>query len=122
LGLAEVDAQKGNAKLSLDEYAKAVGLQPGDAEAKLGPARTLIEVNQTERALVKLEPAVQRDSTNPSAPYRLGTLYPKAVRTEDAREIELYEKYKDLKDELRNLYKGLEVQPEEISVDEPDQR
>jgi len=47
----------------------------------------------------------------------------KVGRAEDAkREIELYKKYKDLKEKLRNLYKELEVQPEEISVDERDQK
>ena len=123
LRLADIDAQKGNTKLSLDEYAKAVELQPGDADAKLGLARTLIEVNRTEKALVLLEQAVQLDPTNASAHYRLGTLYQKVGRAEDAkREIELYKKYKDMKEKLRNLYKELEVQPEEISGDEPDQK
>jgi Tfp pilus assembly protein PilF len=123
LRLAEIDAQSGNTKLSLDEYAKAVQLQPGDADAKLGLARTLIEANQSERALVLLEQAVQLDPTNASAHYRLGTLYRKVGRAEEAkREIELYKKYKDMKEKLRDLYKELEVQPEEISVDEPDQK
>jgi Tfp pilus assembly protein PilF len=123
LRLAEIDAQKGNTKLSLDEYAEAVQLQPGDADAEPGLARTLIEVNQSERALVLLEQAVQLDPTNASAHYRLGTLYRKVGRAEDAkREIELYKKYKDMKEKLRDLYKELEVQPEEISVDELDQK
>jgi Tfp pilus assembly protein PilF len=123
LRLAEIDAQKGNTKLSLDEYAKAVELQPGDADAKLGLARTLIEVNQTGKALVLLEQAVQLDPTNASAHYRLGTLYRKVGRAEDAkREIELYKKYKDMEEKLRDLYKELRVQPEEINVDEPDQK
>jgi Tfp pilus assembly protein PilF len=83
----------------------------------------LIEVNQSERALVLLEQAVQLDPTNASAHYRLGTLYRKVGRAEDAkREIELYKKYKDMKEKLRDLCKELEVQPEEISVNEPDQK
>jgi len=123
LRLAEIDAQKGNTKLSLEEYAKAVQLQPGDADAKLGLAKTLIEVNQTEKALVLLEQAVQLEPTNASAHYRLGTLYRKIGRTEDAkREIELYRKYKDMKEKLRDLYKELEIKPEEISGEEPDQK
>lgn len=123
LRLAEIDAQKGNTKLSLDEYTKAVQLQPGDADAKLGLAKTLIEVNQTDKALALLEQAVQLEPTNASTHYRLGTLYRKVGRTEDAkREIELYKKYKDMKEKLRDLYKELQVQPEEISVDEPDQK
>src|SRR5271169_4828416 len=46
LRLAEIDAQKGNVEQSFKEYTKAVELQPADADAKLGLAKTLIEMNQ----------------------------------------------------------------------------
>ena len=44
-------------------------------------------------------------------------------RTEDAKtQIELYKKYKDMKEKLRALYKELQIQPKEISADEPEQK
>ena len=44
-------------------------------------------------------------------------------RVEDSKkEIELYKKYKDMKEKLRALYKELQVQPKEIGADEPDQK
>lgn len=123
LRLAEIDAQKGNAQRSYEEYAQAVGLQPTDAEAKLGLAKTLIEMDQTDKALKLLEEAVQLEPTNATAHYRLGSVYRKMGRADDAkREMELYKKFKDLKEKLHSLYKELQVKPEEISADEPDQK
>jgi cytochrome c-type biogenesis protein CcmH/NrfG len=119
--LAEIDAQKGNTSRSYDEYSTAVKLQPADADAKLGLAKTLIEMNQPDKAQALLEETVQLEPTNAVAHYRLGTLYRKNGRVEDAkREVELYKKYKDMKEKLRAVYKDLQVQPSEIRADEPD--
>lgn len=123
LRLAEVDSQKGSTQQSYQEYAKAVQLQPADADAKLGLAKTLIEMNRPDEALKLLEETVQLEPTNATAHYRLGTLYRKAGRADDAkREMELYAKYKDMKEKLRALYKDLQRQPKEISADELDQK
>jgi tetratricopeptide (TPR) repeat protein len=123
LRLAEIDAQKGNVQQSYEQYAKAVQLQPADADAKLGLAKSLIEMNQTDKALKLLEETVQLEPTNATAHFRLGTLYRKVGRAEDAkREMELYKKYKDMKEKLNALYKELQIQPKEISADEPDQK
>jgi cytochrome c-type biogenesis protein CcmH/NrfG len=123
LRLAEIDAQKGNIQQSYDGYTKAVALQPSDADAKLGLAKALTEMNQPDKALKVLEETVQLEPTNATAHYRLGTLYRKVGRAEDAkREMELYKKYKDMKEKLSALYKELQIQPKEISADEPDQK
>jgi len=121
--LADIDAQRGASQQALEEYKKAVVLQPGDADAKLGLGKILTGMNQTEAALPLLEDAVRLDPTNATAHYRLGTLYRKMGRAEDSkREIELYKKYKDLKEKLRAVYKDLQVQPDEISGDRDDHK
>ena len=121
--LAEIDAQKGNIEQSYKKYAKAVELQPGDAEAKLGLAKTLIEMNQSDKALPLLEDAVKLEPTNATAHYRLATLYRQMGRPDDAKhEAELYQKLKEMKEKLRALYKELQVQPKEIRADEPDEK
>jgi tetratricopeptide (TPR) repeat protein len=121
--LAEIDAQKGNTEQSYKEYTKAVELQPSDADAKLGLAKTLIEMDQSDKALPLLEDAVKLEPTNATAHYRLGTLYRKVGRADDAkRELELYKKFKDMKEKLRALYKELQVQPKEIRADEQDEQ
>ncbi len=123
LRLAELDAQKGNREQSYQEYTKAVALQPADADAKLGLAKTLIEMDQSDKALALLEEAVQLEPTNATAHYRLATLYRKMGRTDDAkREMELYKKFKEMKEKLSALYKELQVQPKEIRADEPDEQ
>ncbi|HXW90118.1 MAG TPA: tetratricopeptide repeat protein [Terriglobales bacterium] len=123
LRLAEIDAQRGNAEQSFAQYTKAVNLQPGDADAKLGLAKTLIEMHRPDQALKLLEQAVQLEPTNATAHYRLGTLYRQVGRAEDAQnEIELYKKYKDMKEKLRTLYKDLQVEPQEIRADEADEK
>jgi len=122
LRLAELDSQKGNREQSFQEYTKAVALQPADADAKLGLAKTLIEMNQSDKALALLEEAVQLEPTNATAHYRLATLYRKMGRADDAkREMELYKKFKEMKEKLNALYKELQVQPKEIRADEPDE-
>jgi Tfp pilus assembly protein PilF len=123
LRLADIDAQKGASQQALEEYKKAAALQPGDADAKVGLAKMLTEANQTEQALPLLEDAVRLDPTNATAHYRLGTLYRKIGRSEDSKnEIELYKKYKDLKEKLRVVYKDLEKQPDEIGGDQDNQK
>ena len=108
---------------SYKEYTKAVELQPADADAKLGLAKTLIEMNQTDKALALLEDAVRLEPTNATAHYRLATLYRKMGRADDAkREMELYKKFKEMKEKLTALYKELQVQPKEIRADEQDEQ
>jgi Tfp pilus assembly protein PilF len=123
LRLAEIDGQKGKLEQSYEEYTKAVELQPADADAKLGLAKTLIEMNQADKALPLLEDAIKLEPTNATAHYRLATLYRKMGRVDDAkRELELYQKFKDMKEKLRALYKELQVQPAEIRAAEKDEQ
>ena len=121
--LGEIAAEKGHLQKSAERFTLAAKLQPGDANAKLGLAKALIELNQSDRALPLLEQAVQDEPTNSTARYRLATLYRKDGRLEDAkREIDLYKKLKDMKEKLRALYKELSVQPAEIRADEQDEK
>jgi cytochrome c-type biogenesis protein CcmH/NrfG len=119
--LAEIDAQNGDTSRSYAEYSRAVALQPTDSDAKLGLAKTLIEMNQPDKAQALLEETVQLEPTNAVAHYRLATLYREKGRVEDSkREVDLYKKYKEMKEKLRAVYKDLQVQPSEIRADEPD--
>jgi Tfp pilus assembly protein PilF len=123
LRLAEIDAQKGNSEQSYNEYTKAVELQPADADAKLGLAKILIEMNQADKALPLLEDTVKLEPTNATAHYRLAALYRKLGRADDAkREVDLYQRFKEMKEKLRTLYKELQIQPKEIRTDEQDEQ
>jgi DNA-binding SARP family transcriptional activator len=87
-------------------------------DAKLGMAEMLTEMDHTDQALAMLEQSVQLEPTNAVAHYRLGMLYKKKGRVEDAkREVDLYRKLKEMKERLRSLYKELQIQPSEIRAD-----
>ena len=117
--LAEMAETKGDTQQAFDDYSKAVALQPGSADAKLGLAKVLIEMDQPDKALPLLESSEQLEPTNATVHFRLSTLYRKLGRMDDAkREVELYQKYKDLKEKLRAVYKEMLIQPDEIRADE----
>jgi cytochrome c-type biogenesis protein CcmH/NrfG len=121
--LGEIAMQQGDIKLADADFTKAVALEPADADAKLWLAKTLIEMDQPDKALPLLESSVELEPTDATAHYRLATLYKRVGRTEDAKQqLELYEKYKDMKDKLRLIYKDMLVQPQEIREDEPDDK
>lgn len=121
--LAEIAAGRGDIAKAYEEYSTAVTLRPADTDATLGLAKILIAMQQPEKALALLEQAVQLDPTNALAHYRLGTLYRKFGREQDAkREVELYKKYKEMKEKLGGIYKELQILPSEIHDDEPEQK
>jgi tetratricopeptide (TPR) repeat protein len=117
--LAEIAMTKGDESEALKMYSTAIELQPDDANAKLGLAKLLLQMNKPDQALPLLEASVQLEPTNATAHYRLATLYKKLGRTDDARrEVELYQKYKEMKEKLRVVYKDLLIQPDTVRSDE----
>ena len=117
--LADIAMTKGDETEALKRYSTAIELQPADANAKLGLAKVLLEMNKPDQALPLLEASVQLEPTNATSHYRLATLYKKLGRTDDAkREVELYQKYKQMKEKLRAVYKDLLIQPDAIRLDE----
>jgi hypothetical protein len=97
--------------LATPEFQQLVTPNPGNVDA--------LELDQLDKALRVLEQAIQKEPTKPAAHYRLSTLCKKQGRVDDAkREVDLYKKLKELKDQLRSTYKGLLMQPNEIRAGE----
>jgi len=119
--LGDLAASKGDPKAANEHYERALKLQPNDAEANIGLAKTLMSMNQSEKALPLLEHAVKLDPTSAVAHFRLSTVYRQIGRTADAkRELEEYQKYKDMKEKLRELYRQMRLVPEKKeNEDEP---
>jgi cytochrome c-type biogenesis protein CcmH/NrfG len=121
--LGEIDTEKGNTSKAYDELTAAVKMQPGDSNAKLDLAKLLIQMKQPDKARALLEETVALEPTNAMAHYRLGTLYRQEGRAEDAkRELDLYTKYKEIKEKLRAVYKEMQVQPNQIRDDQPHEK
>ena len=115
--LGDLAADKGDLAGAETYYKQALTLAPNDADALQGLARVYTERNDPASALPLLEKVVAADPTNVQAHYRLSAVYRKLNRPEDAkRELEAYQKYKDMKEKLRQVYKDLRLQNES---DEP---
>jgi tetratricopeptide (TPR) repeat protein len=110
--LAEVALRKNSLKEAYDRYTRAVELRPNDPDANIGLAKVLMAMNEPQKAEPLLDHAIQLDPTSAVAHFRLSTIYRQAGRAADAKhEIEEYEKYKQMKDKLRDLYQAMRLQP-----------
>jgi tetratricopeptide (TPR) repeat protein len=121
--LGDIAAQKNNLQEAYERYTRALELSPDDEEANLGLAKVLMSMGQTEKAEQLLERAVQLDPTSAVAHFRLSTLYRRMGRTADAqRELEQYQKYRALKEKLRDLYHTMRVEPTKEEPEEAESR
>ena len=108
--LGDITADKGDLDKAADYYKQALAIAPDDADALLGLARMYTEKNDPNAAAPLLERVVAADPTNETAHYRLSAVYRKLNRPEDAqRELAAYQKYKDLKEKMRKIYKELRL-------------
>lgn len=93
--VAEMAETKGDTQ-AFDSYSKAVALQPGGADAKLGLGlgKVLTEIDQPDKAWSFLESSGRLEPMNATVQARLATLYRKMGHVDDAkRKVELYQKY-----------------------------
>ncbi len=121
--LGDISSRRGNVQEAYTHYSRAVQLQPNDAEANIGLAKTVMLMNQPDKAEPLLQRALQLDPTSAAAHFRLSTLYRQAGRTADAkRELEEYQKYKEMKEKLQDIYHDMRVKPAKQEGDETDVR
>jgi Tfp pilus assembly protein PilF len=117
--LGDLSSRKGDSAQALQYYTTALRLQPDDAEAGFGLAKTLIAMNQQAKAVPILERAVQLEPTNAAAHFRLSTLYRELGRNADSqREVEEYKRYKLMKEKLEAVFKEMQLHPSGISTEE----
>lgn len=104
---------------AVSHYSRALELQPQDPEANLGLAKALMDMKQTKRAQALLEEAVRMDPSSAEAHFRLATIYRETGRIPDAkRELEQYQKFRTMKEKLREIYKEMRVQPSETDSEQ----
>ena len=121
--LGDISSRRGDTQGAYAHYSRAAELQPNDAEANIGLAKVLMVMNQPDKAEPLLQRALQLDPTSAAAHFRLATLYRKAGRIADAkRELEEYQKYKKMKENLRDIYHNMRVTPEKQEGEEADAR
>lgn len=109
--LGRIDLARSDLKAAFAHYSKALELQPDDPDANLGLGKVLLAMNQPQKALPLLEKAVRLDPSDYVAHYNLGTLYRQMKRTDDARrELAEFQRLKQMKEQLREFYKGMRLQ------------
>ena len=112
--LGDIASDKGDLDGAAAQYRKALALAPNDADAAIGLAHVFSEKNDGASAAPLLEQVIAADPTNVLAHYRLSAVYRKLNRPDDAkRELEAYQKYKDMKEKMRQIYKELRLGTEQ---------
>ena len=82
-----------------------------------------MSMDQPEKAEPPLKRALQLDPTSAVAHFRLSTVYRQMGRPADAKhELEEYQRYKDMKDKLAELYRQMRLDPAQKDSDEADPR
>ncbi len=102
-------------KNDLDEasalYQQALAVTPNDPDASIGLAHVYTEKGQPEMALPLLQGVIAADPANILAHFRLSAAYRAMKRPEDAkRELEIYQKYKEIREKMRETYKEMRLQ------------
>lgn len=82
-------------------------------------AKVLIEMKEAKQATAFVERALQVDPTSAEAHFRLSTIYRQERRFEDSkREIEEFQKYRNIKEKLRQIYREMRVRPAEEETEQ----
>jgi predicted Zn-dependent protease len=106
--LGDIAFRANDLKTASERYSRALELQPNDPEANIGLAKVLMSLDQPQKAEALLKHALQLDPTSPIAHFRLSTIYRTSGRTAEAKqELEEYQKYHKMKEQLRELYHDL---------------
>jgi len=109
--LGDLHAERNDLEGAAALYQRAISQQPNNADAALGLARVYSEKNEDDRALPLLLHVLETDPTNMLAHFRLSALYRKLHRPDDAkRELTEYQKYKEIKERLRQVYGAMRIQ------------
>jgi tetratricopeptide (TPR) repeat protein len=121
--LGDLASHTGDSATALKYYTAALQLRPDDAEAEFGMAKTLIALDQKDKALPILERAVQLEPTNAAAHFRLSNLYRALGRTADAQhEVEEYKRYKEMKEKLAAIFKEMQVHPAGLAAEQAEEK
>lgn len=109
--LGDVTADKNDLGGAEAYYKRALALQPNDADALIGLAHVYSQRGDDAAALPLLKQVVAADPSNVLAHFRLGGVYRKLHQPEDSkRELAEYQKYKDLKTKLGEVYKDMRIE------------
>jgi cytochrome c-type biogenesis protein CcmH/NrfG len=122
LMLGKIAERKGDIKAAYAADSRAVQMQPDDPDACTELAKILLAMDstkeQSEKARALLNHAVAIDPLNYTAHYRLVSLDRAEGKTAEAKtELADYQKYKAMKDKLRDLFHEMRVRMDDRPED-----
>ena len=93
--LGEISYARSDLKTALEDYSKALEMQPDFAEAHIGLGEVLLDLGRVEEAIQHLRAAIRLDDENATAHYRLARAYKSLNQVDDAeREMKTFERLK----------------------------
>ncbi len=117
--LGDLHADRNDLEGAATLYQRVLSQQPNNADAALGLARVYSEKNENDKALPLLLHVLEIDPTNMLAHFRLSALYRKLRRPDDAKhELMEYQKYKEIKEQLRQVYGAMRIQAPHNAADD----
>ena len=109
--LGDIAVDKNDLDQAATFYQRALTVTTDDPDASIGLAHVYTEKGQPEMALPLLKGVIAADPANILAHYRLSAAYRAMKRPEDARrELETYQKYKEIREKMRQTYKEMRLQ------------
>lgn len=119
--LGDLATKRGDLKQADADYTRALQLQPDDAETATDLAKVLLSMGQKQKAQALLQKAIQLDPTDYVAHYRLSALYRQEGQPDKAKqELEQYQKYKNMKEELTKIFHEMRVETGQKTPDDSD--
>lgn len=117
--LARMAYDAGDMQGAFSRYSNAERLQPDDPEAGLGLAKVLIARDETAKAQALVQRVLQIDPTNAEAHFRLAAIFRLERRFDDSKqEIQQFQKYKEIKEKLKQIYHDMRVRPVDEDTEE----
>jgi tetratricopeptide (TPR) repeat protein len=119
LMLGKIAERKGDLKAAYTADSRAIAMQPDDPDACAELAKILVNMDQPDKARTLLNHAVAIDPMNYTAHYRLSSLDRAEGKTDEAKkELAEYQKYKAMKDKLRDLFHDMRLRIDDKPEDD----
>ena len=120
-GLGGIALSQSDLDRAFTHYQRAYKLNPNEIEAQLGLARLLMMQQKPQEAVNYLRAAIQSDPLNSEAHYRLASAYRRLHLDDQAqKEMHLFQEIKSTKDQVKELYKQMNIRPKAQGDEIPD--
>jgi tetratricopeptide (TPR) repeat protein len=120
-GLGGIALSQSDLDRAFTHYQRAHKINPDEVEAQLGLARLLMMQQKPQEAINYLRAAIQADPLNSEAHYRLASAYGRLQKDDQAqKEMHLFQEIKKTKDQVKELYRQMNIQPKAQGDEMPD--